>query len=123
VRIRGLSWVGVKTEHHEDMRRFFTEVIGLEIAVQREDFTVYRLPGGDQLELFGPHGPDPTEQFASNQVVAGLLVEDIERAVDELRRAGVELIGEVGGVHDGYSWQHFRAPDGKVFELCSDPSR
>jgi hypothetical protein len=32
------------------------------------------------------------------------------------------LIGTKQAGGDGYLWQHFRAPDGKVFELVSDPS-
>ena len=35
-------------------------------------------------------------------------------AVDELRRAGVELLGEPGP-----TWQHFRGPDGNVYELVT----
>lgn len=45
------------------------------------------------------------------------------RDVIELRRAGAELIGERHTTESSYSWQHFRAPDGKVFELCHDPDR
>lgn len=121
--IKGLSWAGVKTDRYEEMARFFESVIGLDVIVQRKDFVVFRLPSGDQLELFGPRGPDPDEQFAHDAVVAGLLVEDIDQATEELRQAGVELIGDRGEGSGGYAWQHFRAPDGKVFELCMDPSR
>jgi hypothetical protein len=34
--------------------------------------------------------------------------------VDELRRAGVELLGERGSM-----WQHFQGPDGNVYELVT----
>jgi predicted enzyme related to lactoylglutathione lyase len=77
----------------------------------------------DQIEIFGPDGPNPAEQFAHNEVVAGLLVDDIDAAINELRQAGIELIGERKTTDGRYSWQHFRAPDGKVFELCHDPDR
>jgi predicted enzyme related to lactoylglutathione lyase len=123
MRITGVSWVGVKTDHYSEMATFFRTVVELEVIVERPDFTVFRLPSGDQLEIFGPHGPNPAEQFARNEVVAGLLVDDIEQAIRELREAGVEIIGERGLGGHGYAWQHFRAPDGKVFELCYDPNR
>jgi catechol 2,3-dioxygenase-like lactoylglutathione lyase family enzyme len=119
----GVSWVGVKTDRFDEMATFFREVTGLEAIAERPDFTVFRLPDGDQLEIFGPQGPNPAEQFAHNQVVAGFLVDDIELATKELRDAGVEMIGDRGEGRDGYAWQHFRAPDGKVFELCYDPNR
>jgi len=35
---------------------------------------------------------------------------------------GVELLGELRAMPDGYAWQHFRAPDGHVYELTADPS-
>jgi catechol 2,3-dioxygenase-like lactoylglutathione lyase family enzyme len=123
VHIRGVSWAGVKTDRYEAMTAFFRNVAGMEVIADRDDFTVFRLPDGDQVEIFGPRGPDPREQFARNEVVAGLLVDDIVAATEELRRAGVELVGEAGSGANGYAWQHFRAPDGKVFELCCDPSR
>src|SRR6202030_279766 len=118
MRIIGVSWVGVKTDQYEELATFFGSVFGLDPIVQRPDFTVFRLPDGDQLEIFGLEGPASREQFAHNEVVAGLLVDDIEQATVELRQAGVELIGPRGRGVNGYAWQHFRAPDGKVFELC-----
>jgi predicted enzyme related to lactoylglutathione lyase len=123
MRVKGVSWVGVKTDQYAAMAAFFRDVVGLEAIAQRDDFLVFRLQDGDQVEIFGPHGPDPVEQFAHDQVVAGLLVDDIDDAIAELRAARVELIGEHDHGGGGYSWQHFRAPDGKVFELCSDPQR
>jgi predicted enzyme related to lactoylglutathione lyase len=123
MRVMGVSWVGVKTDHYEELATFFRTVAGLEAIVEQSDFIVFRLPDGDQLEIFGPRGPNPTEQFAHNQVVAGLLLDDIDQATTELREAGVEMIGDRGLGDNGYVWQHFRAPDGKIFELCYDPNR
>jgi predicted enzyme related to lactoylglutathione lyase len=123
MRVIGVSWVGVKTDRYEELANFFRTVTGLEVIVEQPDFTVFRLTDGDQLEIFGPHGPNPAEQFAHNQVVAGLLVNDLDQATTELLQAGVEMIGDRGLGRDGYAWQHFRAPDGKVFELCYDPNR
>jgi len=51
--------------------------------------------------------------FATGPVV-GFAVRDLAAAVEELRRAGVELLGEPGPM-----WQHFRGPDGNVYELVT----
>ena len=123
MRVEGVSWVGVRTEQFAAMAGFFRDVVGLEPVVERHDFVVFRMPDGDQVEIFGPDGPNPVERFAHGEVVAGLLVDDIEAATEELRQAGIELIGDRQNSESGYSWQHFRAPDGKVFELCHDPKR
>jgi hypothetical protein len=79
---------------------------------------------GSKLELFGPSAAaDSPWLFESNPIVAGFLVDDIEAARDELANApGVELLGDLRVLPDGYAWQHFRAPDGRVYELTADPA-
>jgi hypothetical protein len=119
--IRGISWVGVKTDSFLQMREFFAGLAGLVVDFDARDFAVFRLPNGDKVEIFGPAASDPPDQFARNPVVAGLLVDDIDAAAEELRAAGIELVGARGDGGDGYCWQHFRAPDGKIFELVTDP--
>jgi hypothetical protein len=42
-------------------------------------------------------------------------VRDLPAAVTELGRAGIDLLGEPGP-----AWQHFRGPDGNVYELVAD---
>ncbi|MGC1185734.1 MAG: VOC family protein [Candidatus Dormiibacterota bacterium] len=120
MKILGINWVGVKTADFDLTRSFFAEVMGLRVTFERPDFAVMRLPNGAKVEIFGPAGPDPDSQFAENAVVAGFLVDDIEAARAELLAGGVELLGEIEGRPGGDRWQHFRSPDGKVFELCSD---
>jgi predicted enzyme related to lactoylglutathione lyase len=122
MRVRGLSWVGVKTDSYQQMRDFFAGVAGMAVDHEEPDFAVFRLPNGDKLEIFGPDAADPPEQFAVEKVVASLLVDDVDAAAQTLRGAGIELIGPKQAGASGYFWQHFRLPDGKVFELVSDPS-
>jgi predicted enzyme related to lactoylglutathione lyase len=109
MRAKGVSWVGVKTDQYAAMVAFFRDIVGLDVIADQKDFLVFRLPDGDQVEIFGPRGPDAVEQFAHNEVVAGLQVDDIESAIADLRDAGVELIGEHANAGSGHSWQHFRA--------------
>lgn len=121
MRVRGISWVGVKTDSYQEMRDFFADVAGLAIDHEQSDFAVFRFPDGDKLEIFGPEADHPTEQFAGEKVVASLLVDDLDDGIDALVQAGINLIGTKQVAGNGYSWQHFRAPDGKVFELVCDP--
>ncbi|MGO9659859.1 MAG: VOC family protein [Acidimicrobiales bacterium] len=115
---KGVSWVGVKTEEFDQMRSFFAKVIGLRVMFEREDFVAFGLPNGDKIEIFGPRAGNPPTQFANNQVMTSILVDDINEAVAELKAAGTELVGDLELGTDGYAWQHFRAPDGKVLELA-----
>lgn len=58
----------------------------------------------------GYHG---REHFSTGPVV-GFEVADLAAATSELRRAGVELLGD-----PGQGWQHFRGPDSNVYELVA----
>jgi catechol 2,3-dioxygenase-like lactoylglutathione lyase family enzyme len=124
MRVLGISWLGVAVDDVAPMRAFARETLGLELDHEREDLVALRFPNGDRLELFGPRGPHAPGQFDANEVVAGFVVDDIERARDELAATeGVELLGEIQTMEGGHAWQHFRAPDGRVYELNYDPAR
>jgi catechol 2,3-dioxygenase-like lactoylglutathione lyase family enzyme len=124
VRVRGIRWLGVRTPRIVEMREFAGEVLGMRLDRATEDFAELRTADGSRFELFGSDeaagGP---ETFAANPVVAGFLVDDIEAARAELAATpGVEVLGEIQSLDSGYAWQHFRAPDGHVYELTYDPA-
>ena len=48
----------------------------------------------------------------------GFLVADLDEAIAELRTAGVE-VGEPAE-NDRHRYVHFRAPDGKLYELVQE---
>ena len=122
MKVKGISWLGAKTVKFGEMAEFLENVLGLTAADTQPDFRVYRLPDGDTFELFGPAAKDPPHQFARNHLVAGFLVDDTGQARAALLRAGVELLGPTERGLGGYAWQHFRAPDGNVYELAFDPT-
>jgi hypothetical protein len=125
VEVKGIRWLGVGTENVSLMRSFALEVLGLRVAGEdTEHFVELAMPDGAKFELFGrPAVAESPWLFESNPVVAGFLVDDIEAARDELARApNVELLGELHVLPGGYAWQHFRAPDGHVYELTADPA-
>lgn len=122
MRVLGTSWAGVKTDKYEALSFLCRKFLGLPAMHDRTDFVVFRMPNGDQLELFGPQAGNPPARFASNRVVCGFLVDDIEGARRELPRAGIELIGAPDrDSRTGYVWQHFRGPEGLVYEVTYDP--
>ena len=110
--ITGLGWSGTRTDHDDALARFYQDVLGLRLVHTEPHFWVFELPGGEHVEVFGRQYPGK-DHFDTGPVV-GFTVSDLPRAVDELRAAGVELLGEPGP-----SWQHFRGPDGNVYELVS----
>jgi catechol 2,3-dioxygenase-like lactoylglutathione lyase family enzyme len=125
VEVKGIRWIGVGTDRLAAMRSFAIDVLGMRtLGEDDEDFVELAMADGAKLELFGSAAAaDGPWLFAANTVVAGFLVDDIEAARDELARTpGVELLGDLRGTPGGYAWQHFRAPDGHVYELTADPS-
>jgi catechol 2,3-dioxygenase-like lactoylglutathione lyase family enzyme len=125
MQVKGIRWVGVGTDRLAAMRSFALDVLGLRLVGEdRTDFVELAMADGAKLELFGSReAADGEWLFAANTVVAGFLVDNIEAAVGELARTpGVELLGELRVMPGGYAWQHFRAPDGHVYELTADPS-
>jgi catechol 2,3-dioxygenase-like lactoylglutathione lyase family enzyme len=113
VKVTGFSWVGISTRDFQASMRFFRDVLGLETWVEGEDQAILKTESGQQLELFG----EGRNLLATHPVIA-FEVDDLESACEELRRAGVELIGDIGR-WNGFSWQYFRSPDDHIFEIKS----
>jgi catechol 2,3-dioxygenase-like lactoylglutathione lyase family enzyme len=125
VEVKRIRWLGVRPDNVSAMRSFAIEVLGLHVVGEdTEHFVELATEDGSKLELFGADAVvDSPWLFESSPVVAGFLVDDIESARDELARTpDVELLGELHALPDGYAWQHFRAPDGHVYELTADPT-
>lgn len=110
--IRSLGWSGTRTDRAEALADFYQRVLGLELVHTEPHFWVFELPGGQHVEVFGPQYPGK-EHFVTGPVV-GFEVTDLAEAVAELEEAGIELVGEPGP-----TWQHFRGPDGNVYELVA----
>lgn len=123
--VRGIRWVGIGTDRVADMRAFAVDVLGLRVGGEDSPgFVELEAADGAKVELFGDaSAADGPWLFADNPVVVGFLVDDLAAARDELARTpGVELLGDLRTTDSGYGWQHFRAPDGRVYELTQDPS-
>lgn len=111
--ITGLGWCGTRTDRGSELADFYEHVLGLRLVYDEKDFWVFELPDGRQVEVFGAGYPGK-DHFGAGPV-PGFAVRDLAAAVAELRGAGIELVGEPGP-----TWQHFRGPDGNVYELVAD---
>jgi catechol 2,3-dioxygenase-like lactoylglutathione lyase family enzyme len=114
--VKGLVWIGSRTDHYEQMVRLYRDALGLSLEHEEGEFALFRLPDSSKAEVFGPSDTEHT-QFTRGPV-AGFLVEDVEGARRVLEAEGIEFIGPV---HEweptGEAWSHFRAPDGNVYEI------
>jgi catechol 2,3-dioxygenase-like lactoylglutathione lyase family enzyme len=120
--VKGLVWVGTRTERYEEMVAFYRDTLGLSLEHEEGEFALFRLPDGSKAEVFGPSDTDHTH-FSRGPVI-GFLVEDVESTRRNLEAEGVEFIGPVHGWEPtGEAWSHFRGPDGNVYEITHGPKR
>jgi hypothetical protein len=121
MKIKAIRWMGVETHKFAAMKEFAAKTLGLQLGSADKDFQELIVANGDRLELNGPAADVKPWEFKPNKVMVGFLVDDVHAARKELVGVhGVELLGDVQS-EDGVDWQDFRAPDGNVYELTSDP--
>jgi catechol 2,3-dioxygenase-like lactoylglutathione lyase family enzyme len=54
VEVKGIRWIGVRTDRISEMRAFATDVLGLRVVGQDTgDFVELAMADGAKLELFG----------------------------------------------------------------------
>ncbi len=73
-------------------------------------------PGPDRHQ----EGATPPYGYNDGGIAFGFRVDDIESASAELEAAGAELLGEITRAEMNgrpYAFRHFRAPDGRVYDL------
>ena len=111
MRILGLVFAGTATEQRPEMVRFARETLGLEqVQIQGVEADIFELPDGARFAVANPRGMGDTSRSI------GFLVESLDQAIMELQAAGVE-VGDETGQNELQRYVHFRAPDGKLYEL------
>ncbi len=110
MRIEGLVFAGIASVDAAGLAGFFAEVLGVE-SVEEDGYTRFVFPNSTSIAVVPPDWIAPP-----SDTNLGFLVEDVVAATAELAARGVEPDGELQQ-GDEYRYQHFRAPDGRVFEL------
>jgi hypothetical protein len=110
VKVEGLVFAGVGSADHAGLARFFGDVLGVEVETAGE-VRLLSFPDGTSVALVPPEYVEPP-----SDTLLGFLVDDVEAAAAELAERGVEPDGELLSGY-GYRYRHFRAPDGRRFEL------
>ena len=125
-----LKYTGIRVKDMDESLRFYTGVLGMEVADRREptpptkgEVVALRSPGGDQLlELnwyaeesrFGP-------PYLNGEELDHLAfdVDDLDAAVAELSRNGVEILIRPGEIGEIVGWREafVKDPNGIWIEL------
>jgi catechol 2,3-dioxygenase-like lactoylglutathione lyase family enzyme len=113
--VRSLGWLGVRTPNATAMTAFYRDVLQLEVILERPGATWFRLGDGAEVHVYG--SDDADHEFFGTSPVAGFCVDSFEVARAALEAAGIEFIYAEPQRAAGRAWQHFRAPDGNVYEV------
>ncbi len=120
MRVTGIVWMGVRTRAYDQMDQLLSGVLGIETTRRHDGVSWFRLPSGDEIQLYDE--TDVDHRFFGAGPVIGFRVDSFAGAVHELSESGIELIGP--GDSDGVDqWQHFRGPDGNVYEIIGPVER
>ena len=112
--VRSVRFLGIRSAAAPEMVRLYRDVLGLEPFVERPGATWFRLADGTQVHVYD-EGDDDHAFFGPAPVV-GLVVDDFDSARARMAAAGIAFIGEPQR-EGGTAWNHYRAPDGNVYEL------
>ena len=108
--VEGLVFAGLGTADPTGTARFLAGALGAQLESD-----------GDAARLLFPNGstvalvPSGWVEGPSDTLL-GFLVDDLDAATEELAATGVEPDGEPLAGY-GFRYRHFRAPDGRRFEL------
>lgn len=110
MRVEGLVFAGIGTGDPAGTARFLADALGASVEPAGE---IQRLvfPNGSELAVVPPDYVEPP-----SDTLLGFLVDDVEAATAELALKGIEPDGGLNAGY-GFRYRHFRAPDGRRFEL------
>lgn len=113
MRVLGLAFAGTATENRVSMVRFVVETLGFEqVVVPGVEADLFELPDGSRFAVAGKGGMGDTSRSV------GFLVESLEDARAALHATGVAT--DEPACNATHRYIHFRAPDGKLYELIEE---
>ncbi|MEY2930542.1 MAG: hypothetical protein RL033_1291 [Pseudomonadota bacterium] len=115
MKVVSLGWLGVRTPHSVAMAAFYRDVLGLELLSEDAMSSRFKLQDGTEAHVYA--GQDPDHDFFGVGPVVGFEVDSFRAARAALLKAGTEFLYPEPQRMGGRAWQHFRAPDGNVYEV------
>jgi glyoxylase I family protein len=118
--IESVRFVGLRTDAFAEMTALYREVLGLAPEREAPGAAWFRAADGTSIHLYT--AGDPDHGFFGAGPVVGFLVDDFVAARAAMVARGFVFIGDPQR-DDGAVWNHYRAPDGNVYELIGrEPS-
>lgn len=114
----GLAWILVK-----DLKKtvkFYTDILGLQLLEMNEEWGWAELEGEEEgmrlgIAQQGSNGEDPIEP--GQNAVLTFTVDHLDKAIQEMKKQGVKLIGEVEVIPGHVKMQSARDVDGNFIQI------
>lgn len=129
--IKKVDHIGLAVKSIEEARKFYEEVLGLKVTgieeVEEQKVKTAFIPVGEsEIELLESTSEDgPIAKFIEKRGEGihhiALQVDDIEKALEELKKKGIQLIDEVSRYGAGgakIAFVHPKSANGVLLELC-----
>jgi predicted enzyme related to lactoylglutathione lyase len=117
----GFVWAGLFVQDMETSVSFYRDVLDLPLLGRGDGWAHLDAGNGALLELISGGQASREPKRADQQpMVLGLRVKDLDGAIAELKRKGVNFIGEIGK-HEDTRWAHFSDPEGNRLEIKEVP--
>ncbi len=122
--LRGMRHVALKVKDIKRSRRFYQEILGMEVVWEPDPQNVYLTSGSDNLALHElPHKSDPGS--VSQQLDhLGFVVETIERVKElarEFQAKDIPIVQPFKIHRDGSASFYCADPDGIVVQMLYEP--
>jgi catechol 2,3-dioxygenase-like lactoylglutathione lyase family enzyme len=116
MQVRGLTWLGLRTPQFGEMVAFFRDVMCMKPIRDEPGIAGFLMTDGTSMELY--ELDEEFHAFFTTGPVVAFQVDDVDACRATMEAAGIEFIGPIQRTAKA-SWNHFRAPDGTVFEILS----
>jgi catechol-2,3-dioxygenase len=116
--VRGVVWIGLVSDRPET-RAFYRDVLGLEPVVEDATHTDFAVGERDRLEVLASD-TRTARRHRQGAPAFGLLVDDLEASLDQVRSNGYPVGGEIHRWQDhaeAYRWAYLEDPEGHVLQL------
>ena len=121
MKYRGFVWAGIFVEDLKASIAFYRDVLGLPLLGEGDDWAHFDAGNESLLELFSGGKAWQSAKGAGQQsIVLGLRVNDLDSAIAELKRQGVQFTNDFGEF-EGTRWAHFLDLEGNGLEIKEFP--
>ena len=91
--VKGLTWLGLRTNHFDEMLNFFRDVISMKPIRNEPQVAGFQMSDGTRVELYRPE--EEFHAFFTIGPVVAFRVDAVDTARAAIEAAGIQFIGPI----------------------------